>query len=89
MATSVQKRASTSASRTCRLHCLNSHEITWSILAPRREDGFTFLNHGAFGATLKSSLESKRRWAEHIETQPVRFLDRASLATFREALFGQ
>ncbi|CAE7029039.1 unnamed protein product [Symbiodinium sp. CCMP2592] len=40
------------------------------------EDGFTFLNHGAFGATLKSSLESKRRWAEHIETQPVRFLDR-------------
>eukprot|EP00439_Symbiodinium_sp_Y106_P032636 s5183_g3.t3 len=45
-------------------------------LLPRGRDGFTFLNHGAFGATLKSSLESKRRWAEHIETQPVRFLDR-------------
>ncbi|CAJ1356161.1 unnamed protein product, partial [Effrenium voratum] len=35
------------------------------------EDGFTFLNHGAFGATLRSCLESKRQWAEYIERQPV------------------
>jgi len=40
------------------------------------EDGFTFLNHGAFGATLRGAAESKRRWTEHIEAQPVRFLDR-------------
>lgn len=40
------------------------------------EEGFTFLNHGAFGATLRASLDSKRQWAEHIERQPVRFLDR-------------
>lgn len=40
------------------------------------EDGFTFLNHGAFGATLRGCLDSKQRWAEHIEHQPVRFLDR-------------
>lgn len=40
------------------------------------EDGITFLNHGAFGATLKSCLDSKRQWAEYIEKQPVRFFDR-------------
>jgi hypothetical protein len=40
------------------------------------QDGITFLNHGAFGATLKSCLDSKRQWAEYIEKQPVRFFDR-------------
>ena len=44
------------------------------------QDSVTFLNHGAFGATLKSSLESKRQWAEYIERQPVRFFDRRSVA---------
>jgi len=34
------------------------------------------LNHGAFGATLKGALASKQLWAEHVECQPVRFLDR-------------
>jgi len=34
------------------------------------------LNHGAFGGTLRGALESKRLWSEHIERQPVRFLDR-------------
>lgn len=43
------------------------------------EDGFTFLNHGAFGAALRSAMESKHRWAEYIERQPVRFLDRELL----------
>lgn len=39
-------------------------------------DDFTFLNHGAFGGTLRVALESKRQWAEYIEQQPVRFIDR-------------
>eukprot|EP00434_Breviolum_minutum_P005976 symbB.v1.2.005268.t2/scaffold286.1/size306100/7 len=48
------------------------------------EDGITFLNHGAFGATLKSCLDSKRQWAEYIERQPVRFFDRALVAECQE-----
>lgn len=41
-----------------------------------------FLNHGAFGGTLRLALESKRLWAEHVEDQPVRFMDRELFGHF-------
>lgn len=40
------------------------------------DSSYTFLNHGAFGATLRAALESKRLWLNYIESQPVRFIDR-------------
>lgn len=40
------------------------------------DDSFTFLNHGAFGGTLRGCLTSKREWSEYMERQPVRFVDR-------------
>ena len=82
VATSAQKRESTSCSRSQLRQSpkmwVTVHLLYWH--GSDCQDGFTFLNHGAFGATLKSCLESKRLWAEHIEKQPVRFLDRALLA---------
>merc|ERR1712004_415412 len=35
-----------------------------------------FLNHGAFGATLKEAIAVMQKWQIHIEKQPVRFMDR-------------
>lgn len=35
-----------------------------------------FLNHGAFGATLKEALEYSQEWQRHAERQPLRFFDR-------------
>ncbi|CAE8687036.1 unnamed protein product, partial [Polarella glacialis] len=35
-----------------------------------------FLNHGAFGGSLTVALQSKRHWADYVEQQPVRFVDR-------------
>lgn len=37
---------------------------------------WTFLNHGAFGATLKETFENKTKIEYYIEKQPVRFIDR-------------
>lgn len=39
----------------------------------------TFLNHGAFGATLKDALEVAQQWQRYIERQPLRFFDREVL----------
>jgi hypothetical protein len=43
-------------------------------------NGFTFVNHGAFGATMRCVLQEVRCWQEHCEQQPLRFMDRYSLA---------
>ena len=37
---------------------------------------WTFLNTGAFGGVARASLIAAHRWAEHVETQPLRFMDR-------------
>jgi len=37
------------------------------------DEGRALLDHGAFGATLRGCLESKRRWAEHAEAHPESF----------------
>lgn len=40
---------------------------------------FTFLNHGAFGATMRSVLQEVRCWQEYCELQPLRFMDRCAV----------
>lgn len=37
---------------------------------------WTFLNHGAFGATCKAAHNEAENWRSYCETQPLRFLDR-------------
>lgn len=37
---------------------------------------FTFVNHGAFGATMRSVLQEVRCWQHQCELQPLRFMDR-------------
>ena len=37
---------------------------------------FTFVNHGAFGATMRNVLQEVRCWQEYCELQPLRFMDR-------------
>ena len=36
----------------------------------------TFLNHGAFGSTLKEALHTVQKWQMHCDSQPLRFFDR-------------
>ncbi|ELT96263.1 hypothetical protein CAPTEDRAFT_209775 [Capitella teleta] len=43
------------------------------------EEETTFLNHGAFGAVMKASLQVAQKWQVHIEKQPLRFFDRELL----------
>eukprot|EP00943_MAST-04B_sp_MAST-4B-sp1_P008939 g8939.t1 len=40
------------------------------------DDQFIFLNHGAFGLTLKIINEYGNAWREYCESQPLRFFDR-------------
>ena len=40
---------------------------------------FTFLNHGAFGCSLSALTVIHHRWHEHLESQPLRFMDRELL----------
>jgi isopenicillin-N epimerase len=37
---------------------------------------WTFVNHGAFGASLKLALTMANEWRQHAETQPLLFYDR-------------
>lgn len=37
---------------------------------------WTFVNHGAFGASLKLALTMANAWRNHAETQPLLFYDR-------------
>lgn len=37
---------------------------------------WTFVNHGAFGAALKSGQDLAHRWRHYSEIQPLRFYDR-------------
>ncbi|XP_065883600.1 uncharacterized protein [Dysidea avara] len=39
-------------------------------------DKITFLNHGAFGCTLRSAMDVAQKWREYCETEPVSFIDR-------------
>ncbi|XP_078068476.1 uncharacterized protein LOC144493440 isoform X1 [Mustelus asterias] len=43
------------------------------------EEETTFMNHGAFGGTLKDALDVAQKWQVHIERQPLRFYDRELL----------
>ncbi|XP_013405983.1 putative L-cysteine desulfhydrase 1 isoform X2 [Lingula anatina] len=43
------------------------------------EEECTFLNHGAFGATLKDALLVAQKWQMYTEKQPLRFFDRELL----------
>ena len=43
------------------------------------ENKWTFLNHGAFGATLVPLLEEAEMWRRRCESQPLRFYDRELL----------
>ncbi|XP_043543073.1 L-cysteine desulfhydrase-like isoform X2 [Chiloscyllium plagiosum] len=40
------------------------------------EEATTFINHGAFGSTLKDALDVAQKWQVYIEQQPLRFYDR-------------
>ena len=40
------------------------------------EEGWTFVNHGAFGSPLARAFEAASRWRRHAELQPLRFIDR-------------
>lgn len=40
------------------------------------EEGWTFVNHGAFGSPLARAFEASSRWRRHAELQPLRFIDR-------------
>ena len=42
-------------------------------------DNWTFLNHGAFGASLRCGYDRATQWREYTETQPLRFFDRSLL----------
>lgn len=37
---------------------------------------WTFLNHGAFGASLRCGYDRAQQWRLHLERQPLRFFDR-------------
>ncbi|XP_067841148.1 uncharacterized protein [Heptranchias perlo] len=43
------------------------------------EEQTTFINHGAFGGTLKDALDVAQKWQVYIERQPLRFYDRELL----------
>ncbi|XP_072018992.1 uncharacterized protein [Amphiura filiformis] len=43
------------------------------------EEDCTFLNHGAFGASLKEAVLVAQQWQAYIEKQPLRFFDREVL----------
>ena len=40
------------------------------------DPSWTFVNHGAFGASCRPALEAARAWAAHAELQPLRYIDR-------------
>jgi isopenicillin-N epimerase len=44
-----------------------------------------FLNHGSFGARLRSVHEAQLRWREEMEARPVEFLDRRGRALLADA----
>ncbi|XP_042189042.1 probable L-cysteine desulfhydrase, chloroplastic [Callorhinchus milii] len=43
------------------------------------EEETIFINHGAFGSSLKDALEVAQKWQVYIERQPLRFYDRELL----------
>lgn len=56
-------------------------------------DNWTFMNHGAFGAALRTGYHRAEQWRYHLERQPLRYFDRDLLphlayATRRLAQFS-
>lgn len=49
-----------------------SNERDLFLLDPK----WTFLNHGAFGASLRVGYERAEQWRYHLERQPLRYFDR-------------
>jgi selenocysteine lyase/cysteine desulfurase len=43
------------------------------------EPDWTFINHGAFGASMKPAMQVARAFSERCEAQPLRFVDRELL----------
>lgn len=50
------------------------------------EDGWTFVNHGAFGGSTRLAFEYAAWWREYSETQPLRYFDRALLPNLTYSL---
>ncbi|KAI2507712.1 cysteine desulfurase [Fragilaria crotonensis] len=48
--------------------------LSSEFLLKRHE--WTFLNHGAFGASLQCGYDRAQQWRLHLEHQPLRFFDR-------------
>jgi selenocysteine lyase/cysteine desulfurase len=40
------------------------------------DEGYTFLNHGAFGGALQCLMQEAQAWRLHCEQQPLKFYDR-------------
>ncbi|MDY7108590.1 MAG: aminotransferase class V-fold PLP-dependent enzyme [Planctomycetota bacterium] len=49
------------------------------------DDRVDFLNHGSFGARLRSVHDAQIRWREQMEARPVEFLDRSGPELLAEA----
>jgi isopenicillin-N epimerase len=47
---------------------------------------FVFLNHGAFGATLKFLMDEAQEWRVYCEKQPLRFIDREMFSFWCDSL---
>jgi isopenicillin-N epimerase len=45
----------------------------------------SFLNHGSFGARLRSVVEAQEEWRRRFEARPVEFLDREAIALHDDA----
>jgi isopenicillin-N epimerase len=44
-------------------------------------ENFVYLNHGAFGGSLREPHAVGHAWQTHCESQPLRFLDRCAQTT--------
>lgn len=49
------------------------------------DGAWTFLNHGAFGATLKLLLHIRNDWSAYAERQPLRFARYAAMRACRSS----
>ena len=49
------------------------------------EEGIAQLNHGSYGATARALLQQQRRWQDHMEAEPSRFMRREFPSLLRDA----